>query len=510
MQEHRGSRRTFLAASLLAGILTSLPAQGRAGTLESIAARGYFTWGGDLEGGGPFVYPDEKDPNVLTGFEVDLADLIAGVLSEQLGKPLTAKFVQGQWDALPSLLQTERVDLVLNGYEWTAERMQVMDSTIPYYVYELQLLAREGDARISGWESLKSGGRYKIGVLGGSAAETYVRERFSPEQVEVVLYDGNTNAMSETVAGKLDATLQDLPIAIFYRPEFQSLRFVGEPVEPGRYVILVRKGDDGLRDALSSAIETLRTRGALRAVYERYGIWTEAQNDPRLLQLPAIAGREEAGTVGAFVRRYGPLLVESAGMTVLLSVASFPLAIALGLLIALGRLYGPRLLAAPLSVYVEVIRGTPLMLQLFVIFYLLPAIGINVDAIPAAIMGLAINYSAYEAEIYRAGFQAVPVGQMEAALTLGMSRGLALRRIIVPQAVRVVVPPVTNDFIALFKDTSVCSVITVVELSKRYNISVMNNPSDILPLAAVTALLYLCMSYPLSVLSAKAERELRR
>jgi polar amino acid transport system substrate-binding protein len=164
----------------------------------------------------------------------------------------------------------------------------------------------------------------------------------------------------------------------------------------------------------------------------------------------------------------------------------------------------------PLAVYVEVLRGTPFMLQLFVIFFLLPRLGITLDPIPAAIAGLAINYSAYEAEIYRAGLQAVPGGQMEAALALGFPRGLALRRIIVPQAFRIVIPAVTNDFIALFKDTSVCSVITVIELTKQYNIAAMNNPGDILPLAALTAALYLAMSYPLSVLSARLERRLRR
>ena len=157
----------------------------------------------------------------------------------------------------------------------------------------------------------------------------------------------------------------------------------------------------------------------------------------------------------------------------------------------------------------EVLRGTPLMLQLFVIFYVFPNAGLRLDALTAGVLGLAINYSAYEAEIYRAGLQAVPTGQMEAALALGMSRRLALRRIVLPQAVRIVLPAVTNDFIALFKDTSVCSVITVVELTKRYNIAAMTHPRDVLPLAAMAALLYLAMSYPLSLLSARLERALR-
>ena len=110
-----------------------------------------------------------------------------------------------------------------------------------------------------------------------------------------------------------------------------------------------------------------------------------------------------------------------------------------------------------------------------------------------------MNYAAYEAEIYRAGLQAIPRGQMEAALSLGMSRGLALRRIIIPQAVRVMIPPVTNDFIALFKDTAVCSVITVVELSKEYYIHAQSTGA-VVELGIVTAIFYLAMSYPLTLL----------
>ena len=155
-----------------------------------------------------------------------------------------------------------------------------------------------------------------------------------------------------------------------------------------------------------------------------------------------------------------------------------------------------------LAGYVELLRGTPLMLQLYVLFYLL-----RLPPLVAGIAGLAINYSAYEAEIYRAGLQAIPAGQMEAALALGMSRRLALRRVIVPQAVRIVIPPVTNDFIALFKDTSVCSVITLVELTKQYSI-LANSTGGVVEFALATAVLYMAMSLPLSWFSRWSERRL--
>src|SRR5262249_55574095 len=163
--------------------------------------------------------------------------------------------------------------------------------------------------------------------------------------------------------------------------------------------------------------------------------------------------------------------------------------------VAVGRLYGPRWLGWLLGIYVEVLRGTPLLLQLFVIYYLLPEVHIRLAPFWAGVLGLAINYSAYEAENYRAGLLAIPNGQMEAALALGMSSGVALRRVIIPEAVRIVIPPVTNDFIALFKDTSVCSVIAVTELTGRYRGLLVDHPHDVLTLGLLTALLYLLMSY---------------
>jgi polar amino acid transport system substrate-binding protein len=250
----------------------------------------------------------------------------------------------------------------------------------------------------------------------------------------------------------------------------------------------------------------------LQRLYQKYGIWNETQQE--LSSLASTGDRElgiRATELGgwAVIRSRGWLLVEAAGMTILLACCAMPLAMALGLAVAVGRMFGPPPLRWLLVAYVEILRGTPLMLQLFVIFFLLPEIGIRIPAFYAAVAGLAINYSAYEAEIYRAGLQAVPRGQMEAALALGMSPALALRRIVIPQAVRIVIPPVTNDFIAMFKDTSVCSVITVMELTKQYSVQ-RNDTGATLELAALTALLYLLMSLPLSRLAVVLERRLAR
>lgn len=478
-----------------------------ADTLEEIKQRGTLVWGADAEGGGPYIFSDPQDPKRMTGFEVELADLLA----KELG--VKAEFKQATWDTLPSLLNTDEIDIILNGYELTSERLGTMNATVPYYIYELTLLAHRDHTALETWEDLRKpvdGDPQRIGVLGNSGAHTYLQSHFGND-VDISLYDGNTNAMREVETGKLEATVADNVVATFYKDRFTKLKEVGSPAGRGYYVIYLRQGDDTLRAALDAAILKLLRSGELKQVYQRYGIWNATQE--QLLGL-AEQGREATGIKATSLRGWevirsrGPLLLEAAGMTVILACLSMPLAILIGLSVALLRLYAPWPLRMLATVYVEILRGTPLMLQLFVIYYMLPEVGIKVPAFGAAIAGLAINYSAYEAEIYRAGLQAIPRGQMEAALALGMSPALALRRIIVPQAVRIVVPPVTNDFIALFKDTSVCSVITIVELTKRYSIEA-NTTGAVLELALLTALLYLLMSLPLAQLTSYLERRMR-
>ena len=283
--------------------------------------------------------------------------------------------------------------------------------------------------RIRTWSDLKQakpgGGRWKVGVLVSSAADSFASEEGGPH-VEVVRFDGATDAMLAVQNGQFDATLQDLPAALFYHRRFPGLVLAGAPESRGYYVIYVRKEDETLREALDTGLARLIDSGELRRLYEKYGIWNDAQQELSTFTAPLELPAEEASASGwSLVYQYRARLIDAAIMTLVLSITSMPLAMALGLLIAVMRLYGPGALQKLLAGYVELIRGTPLMLQLFVLFYVLPRIGLTLDPLVAGIAGLAINYSAYEAEIYRAGLQAVPPGQMEAALALGMSRTMA-------------------------------------------------------------------------------------
>jgi polar amino acid transport system substrate-binding protein len=181
--------------------------------------------------------------------------------------------------------------------------------------------------------------------------------------------------------------------------------------------------------------------------------------------------------------------------------------VAVGLGLASGRLYGPAALRLASAVYVELVRGTPVLLQLFVIYYGLAGI-VRLPAFLAAVLGLGLNYAAYEAEIYRGALEAVSVTQLEAARTLGFSEAQILRLVRGPQALRYALAPMTNDFVALLKDSSLVSVITVVELTKQTAIYATNVGSWIVP-GALCAVAYLAMSLPLARLARRLERRWR-
>jgi polar amino acid transport system substrate-binding protein len=206
---------------------------------------------------------------------------------------------------------------------------------------------------------------------------------------------------------------------------------------------------------------------------------------------------------GELIRRYVPSLLKAAVITLTLSCVSMALAVALGMLIAIGRVYGDSLSRLLLTVYVEVMRGTPVLLQLFVIYYGLAAV-IRLPAFIAAFLGLGLNYAAYESEIYRSALEAVPRGQLDAARILGFTRAQTLRLIRAPQAFRLALAPMTNDFVALLKDSSLVSMLTVVELTKQTQIFATNIGSWVIP-GMLCALLYLAMSLPLGYLARRLE-----
>ncbi len=209
------------------------------------------------------------------------------------------------------------------------------------------------------------------------------------------------------------------------------------------------------------------------------------------------------------ISSFGPMLYAGLVFTIPITLISFSLGLLLGFIVALIRLYGPVPLKSLVRFYVWIIRGTPLLVQLFLIFYALPSVGITLDAFPAAVIGFTLNVGAFTSEVIRATLLSVAKGQWEAAHSIGMSWAQSLRYIILPQAARVAVPPLSNTFISLVKDTSLASVITVPELflAAQRIAAVTYQP---LILYTEAAILYLLISSVLSYLQSRLEIRLER
>jgi polar amino acid transport system substrate-binding protein len=351
-----------------------------------------------------------------------------------------------------------------------------------------------------------------VGTLPGTLAERMLREAGA----EVRTYDGGQEDPYRDLAlGRTDAVLLDAPIALYYgdRPELTTL-----PAGFGelRYAVVARGGDAELRDALDAAIDSLTRDGTLPALLQRWGLWTEEAG--RVLAVasapsgPAVELEDwrSRRTEGMWAAGVGPVLSalgRGALVTLWISVAAMALAVGLGAVLALTRVYGPAPLSALALGYVELFRGTPLLLQLIVVYYGLPELGLKLSPMVAGWLALGLNYAAAEAENDRAGLLAVPRTQMDAARVLGLGRWQAIRHVVGPQALRVALPPVTNDFIALLKDSSLVSVVTVTELTKTYGTLAAATRAH-LGLGLLVGAIYLLLGLPFARLSRFVERRL--
>ncbi len=467
-----------------------------------------LVWAADAEGGAPYTFPDPRNPAQMIGFEVDLADALAARMGRK------ARFVQNQWDGLVPGLERGEYDVVINGLEITAERAERINFSNPYFYSTLTITRRSDDNRVNRAEDLRG---LRVGVLKVTFAERFVQ---SLGNVNIRSYDSQVQSFIDLALDRLDAVVMDTPVALYYAmgPQVKNIEL---PAARMAFGIGIRKSDADLLEKINNAVESMKRDGTLRKIYTDWAIYDAAtaqafgdrepvanDNAPRYRDyLDAIRTERTFKERLEQYKQFLPLLLRGALVTLEISALSMGLAIGLGLLLAVTRVFGPAFLAWPVIAFIEVIRGTPLLIQLFIIFYGLPTIGIRFSPLWAAVIGLGINYAAYEAENYRAGIQSIPRGQLDAALALGLTRLQTIRKIILPQAVRLVIPPVTNDFIALLKDSSLVSVITMVELTKMYGQLAATN-YDYIGIGLLTAAIYFFLGLPIARLSRSLEARL--
>jgi polar amino acid transport system substrate-binding protein len=463
-------------------------------------------WAGDAEGGAPFVEADPDDSSRIIGFDVEVAQLLAGGLGR------VPRFVQVGFTSLDPAAARGDFDIGLSGIEDTPARRSRLAVTIPYYEFREVLTVRDADALR--FRTLTDLSGRRVATLGATLAYDLLVQAQAAHGVVPITYEDDVHPYSDLALGRVDAVLLDEVLAKRGTRRNPGLVNQEADVGAGHYVGILAPANAALRDRINDILRQAMRDGRLEAIFRRWEMWNDDQ--PRLYarilgeadEAPAPDQPIAESSAWEAARRYLPALVNAALITLVLSCLAMMLAMAVGVAIASGRVYGPRPLQAALTAWVEIVRGTPLLLQLFILYFGLATV-VQLPAFLAALIGLGLNYAAYESEIYRSALEAVPRGQLDAARTLGFTDTQTLRLIRGPQAFRLALAPMTNDFVALLKDSSLVSVITVVELTKQTSIFAANIGSWLVP-GAMCAALYLVMSLPLARLARRIEKGWRR
>jgi polar amino acid transport system substrate-binding protein len=517
--------RLLVCAAVVVVVAAAVAAPASA---QPAAAPPVLRWAGDPEGGAPFVEADPANPARLVGFDVEIAELIA----RGLGR--SPRFVLVAFTSLDQSIARGDADIALSGIEDTLTRRSVLATTIPYYEFQEVLAVRDADAsRIRSLADLRG---KRVATLGGTIAYDILVAAETSVGLHPLAYEDDVHPYEDLLLGRVDAVLLDNVLADRRRRTLGGFSVVDTPMAIGHYVAVLSAPNAPLRDRVDDILRVAMRDGTLERIFRKWNVWNDAQRSlyDRVLGAQPIepVTLTAAGSLGstpqpanatgdvrtatpstwpaqnashwAAARRYFPALLRASLVTIVLSCLSMALAVALGVLIASGRIYGNRAARAALTGYVELMRGTPILLQLFVLYYGI-ASAIRLPAFVAALLGLALNYAAYESEIYRGALEAVPGGQLDAARILGLSERQVLTLVRGPQAFRLALAPMTNDFVALLKDSSLVSVLTVMELTKQTQIFATNIGSWVMP-GSLCALLYLAMSLPLSAMARRLER----
>ena len=430
-------------------------------------------WAADIESGVPNVFYIPSDPEKVTGFEYDIAQEIANCLGRKL------EFVACDWDLLVPSLQRGNCDMVLNAIDrdsWISlcNPAQIALSK-PYYITHLQLVV----LKTSPFNSFSDCAEHTIGILKQARhAENALKKL---QNVSIVIYDDEVKAYDDLKNKRLDGVLLDYPESYYYKQIDSDVRLVKDAFQPIQYVCMVHVKNTDLLAQINAAIDHLKTTGRLKEILQHWALWnneTEQYFKKNAMESYVQAVKETQMDSNHFYVMCLPIFAKAAWVTLKISLVAMFLALLMGAPLGIFRTYGGPFIRCIVSVYIECVRGTPLLVQLLLIYYGLPTLApylqqpfsewVCLSPFVAGVVALAINYSAYEAEIYRAGLLSVPAGQMEAARALGMSHFQALIHVIFPQAFRTIIPPVTNDFIMLLQDSSLVSMITIVELTRTY------------------------------------------
>ncbi len=438
----------------------------------------------------PFSFHDPATGQ-LSGYDVDVARAVGDKLRLQV------EFVETPWDSIFAALGAKRFDVVANQVTITAERQAKYDMSEPYAIGEGVIVTRADDDSITSLADLPG----KVAAESATSNWSQVA-RDAGAHVEVV--EGFTQAIKLLNQGRVDATINDSLAVYAYLAETgdTSVRIAGTTGQKSEQGFAARK-DSGLLPDLNNALDELRDDGTLAAISQKY-LKADASGTVQRTD-----GQPARSAWALISENLLPMARAAITKTIPLTIISFVIGLVIALAVALARLSPNVILTNVARLYISIIRGTPLLVQLFIVFYALPEFGIKIDPFPAAVIAFSLNVGGYAAEIIRSAIQSIPKGQWEAADTIGLGYAGALRRIILPQAARVAVPPLSNTLISLVKDTSLASTILVTELLRTAQIAAAPT-FEFFALYATAAAYYWVICLALSFAQNRVEHRLER
>ncbi|MGH3953228.1 MAG: ABC transporter permease subunit [Mycobacterium sp.] len=404
----------------------------------------------------PFSFHDERSGE-LTGYDVD----VARAVGEKLGRPV--EFVEIPWDAIFAGLDAERFDVVANQVTITPERKAKYDLSKPYAVGEGVIVTRADDNSIHTLADVRG----KVAAENATSNWSQIA-RDAGARVETV--EGFTQSITLLSQGRVDVVINDSIAVYAYLASTgdPAVKIAGTTGARSEQGFAARK-DSGLLPELDKALDQLAADGTLTRISEKY-LKADASGTqkPQASQGNSGAGRSNTQLV---LDNLWPMARAMLTVTLPLTAISFAFGLVIALGVALARMSDRRVLSGLARIYISVVRGTPLLLQLFLIFFALPEFGVKISPFPAAVIAFSLNVGGYAAEIIRSSILSIPRGQWEAASSLGMSYSTTLWRVVIPQANRVAVPPLSNTLISLVKDTSLASAILVTDVMRTAQVA---------------------------------------
>nr|WP_246390307.1 ABC transporter substrate-binding protein/permease [Nocardioides soli] len=444
----------------------------------------------------PFTYRD-PDSGELTGFDIEVVRAVA----EEAGWDL--RLVEAPFDSLFPALDSGRIDVIANQVTINPERQARYLFSTPYtYSHGVIVTAQDTDdittlADLRGRTTAQTSSSNWAQVARDAGAKVQYVQDFGPG-VELL------------VQGRVDAIVNDNIAVLDYLATSgtDEVKIAGDAGdETLEQALAFRRSDPELQQQADAALATLADDGTLAAISEKY---FRADVTVRERTGDVDVQASDARTTWEVLRdTAGPMLVGLLKGTIPLTVVSFAVGLTLAVGAALARLSSVRVLDGIARVYISIIRGTPLLVQLFIVFFGLGQVGIRLDPYVAAGIAFSLNVGGYAAEIVRASILSVPRGQYEAATVIGMDYGQSMRRIILPQAARIAVPPLSNTLLSLIKDTSLASLVLVPELFREAQVAAALS-TEYLPLYCLAAVYYWVVCQLVTMAQAPLERRLSR